>query len=862
MQWRASYQLALAWGILLPLSLTLSVCAWVPSLPSSSSSTSSSSTSSTSSSASRQRRTFFQSPPSSFLLAPLGVGGRGWDNENFLEALGQGDDALRKANDEYEALSRFGHRPNSKSAGRDNEDAAVGASVPSTPSSSPSSTTNDDDLLSSTVPGAVLTDEMKAQIKAANEAEPDGSQGGQLFREMLARAKRGDTLAAPAATTVPPPPPVVPPTTNAASLDNLSVEQQAELFRQMMAQQQQQQQQQLPIPATPPPVAVPLSQPPLAINPGALPRRTSGGDDRRKASSGTARNRDADAIVNTSDLYFAQLKLDSTLRNYARYTGDDDKANAVFADPSIREIKAHVNPALQEMRKKEAAMLETAADEMLILPTLTDATPNSGKVRSYAGVSYKQKLQQRRNQQQSSTTTALTSTSAESTSVVVPTPSPPPPVPAPPQVSSPPTMTTTTMSSGVGTDVPASSSSAVADDDTSTTTTTTTTTTTDDEESLRRDIRTVMGLLLKHRGGPGFGGGRLHGVDVDRFETLTQQVLTVLKQQGVPDTAHPAPSTTSSLSQSTTISSSLSQSATTTPSPRAPPSSSGAPENTAARVQNMISCIEGGIQMYRNSPPELREGVLVTFRAALVSAIHTVSEILEPTTGQVQLPTPSSGSGGTQTDDDSSRVNAMIALIEGAVVMYKNSPPELQTSILVTLRAALLSAIGTLNSIIAFNEVENVRAYQAAAAAAATVAPSTPAPPAQDGPVSFYEVVPSVQTGAAPTPAAAVSTTVPETKGTDANSRFFEELRDKLQSAKGDGVMGLRTDLSGSTAAELADDLARMRSLLVQELENGIPEPTASSSSTPSSNGDRGDSSSATSRYQEMLAKARSEKSN
>merc|ERR1712157_625797 len=41
------------------------------------------------------------------------------------------------------------------------------------------------------------------------------------------------------------------------------------------------------------------------------------------------RNKDADAISNASDVYFAQLKKDSTTRDLARYSGDDTKANDV-----------------------------------------------------------------------------------------------------------------------------------------------------------------------------------------------------------------------------------------------------------------------------------------------------------------------------------------------------------------------------------------------------------------------------------------------------------------------------------------------------------------------------------------------------
>jgi hypothetical protein len=60
------------------------------------------------------------------------------------------------------------------------------------------------------------------------------------------------------------------------------------------------------------------------------------------------RNRDADAISNTSDLYLAQLKYDSTVRNIARYRGDEAKANAVFQDEGVHKLKDELlkNPYL------------------------------------------------------------------------------------------------------------------------------------------------------------------------------------------------------------------------------------------------------------------------------------------------------------------------------------------------------------------------------------------------------------------------------------------------------------------------------------------------------------------------------------
>ena len=106
------------------------------------------------------------------------------------------------------------------------------------------------------------------------------------------------------------------------------------------------------------------------------------------------RNRDADTIANTADAYFARLKRDSTTRNFARYAGDDHKANDVFHDPSIQEIQApELNPYLEEQRKKERDMLETVPEEMLVF---NDFDEDDATDRSFSGISYKDKVAQLR----------------------------------------------------------------------------------------------------------------------------------------------------------------------------------------------------------------------------------------------------------------------------------------------------------------------------------------------------------------------------------------------------------------------------------------------------------------------------------
>jgi len=91
--------------------------------------------------------------------------------------------------------------------------------------------------------------------------------------------------------------------------------------------------------------------------------------------------------------------------------------------------------------------------------------------------------------------------------------------------------------------------------------------------------------------------------------------------------------------------------------------------------------------------------------------------------------------------------------------------------------------------------------------------------------------------------------------GDDENSEWLESVYEKLKNAVGDGKMGLREDLSPEDAEDLANDISQMRMMLVEELESGIPESSSAAAGAAKSSS----SPSTTSKYQEMLAKARAE---
>ena len=465
----------------------------------------------------------------------------GWDNDNFMDSLGQGQAEQQEANDQYYEIAQFG-RPEEQPWSNVNT-ATTNTEFPSPPVQQPlqpppqqfqqqqqqqqqqpgqidpSQTENQHPpqvaedgstlLPSQDVGGATFTEEMKAEVIASHTPEEEASQGGERFRALMNRAK------ASAVTQLDPQQQIISP--NAPALE-LSIEEQARLFREIMNQrqqqfqfqQQQQQQQQyqyqqlqnpygqpqpnpyaqqqqpqlappnpygqeqpqqaqmppsnpagaspqyttqqqipnqeqqqlatsssdpysqqlaaayaqqgqqhMPNTAPEPPQQPyvqqphsqeqqpqpssssypPTQQPPLrqAIYPSQLQQRPNNylepgvGFDGRKIG----RNRDADVVANTSDAYFARLKRDSTTRNYARYAGDDVKANDVFHDPEISKIHAPTNPYLEEKRARERDMLETVPEEMLLFQEYdtTEKGEDASTIPQNV-VSYKDKLAQ------------------------------------------------------------------------------------------------------------------------------------------------------------------------------------------------------------------------------------------------------------------------------------------------------------------------------------------------------------------------------------------------------------------------------------------------------------------------------------
>ena len=326
-----------------------------------------------------------------------------------------------------------------------------------------------------------------------------------------------------------------------------------------------------------------------------------------------------------------------------------------------------------------------------------------------------------------------------------------------------------------------------------------------------------MGMLLKHRGGPGFGKGRLKGAEIEQFNNLLDEVTTMLRAEA----AQSAVAT--DYTPPTTIQQRIPPPIATTvvTTPVVTPAVIAVNNPPSQQLDSMIACIEGAVLMYKNSPMELKSAVMVTLRAALAAAVTTCDSVI----GSDPSPIPAAAS----------QVDATIAVIEGAVSMYKHSPPELRSSVLITLRAALKIAVITCDSLLG-------------TPSAVPPFPTAPATPVASAPImqSPVQAAISVPTQVVSQPAA------PAVPATDRNSKALNEIYQKVSNAAGDGRLGLRSDLTSQEAAELADGLMDMRAILMEELDAGIPDPEPESAQASTEG--------TMSTYQQMLAKARAEK--
>ena len=269
-------------------------------------------------------------------------------------------------------------------------------------------------------------------------------------------------------------------------------------------------------------------------------------------------------------------------------------------------------------------------------------------------------------------------------------------------------------------------------------------------EDSKRQARELQGYFLKHRGGPGFGSGKLRGNEVEKFEQTLKAVGGQLRAEAGPRTEQasvPAPAFVAAPAPAAVV-------APAAPAPA--PVVAASSEESAGRLQGTLACVEGAVQMYKNCPPDLQPGMLMALRGALLSAASSCQQVIEGT----DTPTPYTPPAA---DGAAAPLESTLAFVEGAVQMYKNCPPEMQAGMLMSVRAALLSAANSCQQVIDQGEEQPVVVAAPAAAAPVVV---------QDAPT------PSIQEDAAPT-------------GNDSNSVLLRKVYDSLGDASGGGKFGL-----------------------------------------------------------------------
>ena len=363
-----------------------------------------------------------------------------------------------------------------------------------------------------------------------------------------------------------------------------------------------------------------------------LPPKTKQNEDMITGGRPVGYNPDAFSISNTADLYFAQLKQDSKVRKLARMRGDTDTANRVFEDETVRRIgdSWRPNPYTQEQNLAEARAEIEGAVRMQSDTGGYYANGSGGDMSSSmnggGAVSYRDKLAQKMKggrgggermiERQSNNGNDMTRSVAmtptlQPPSIVGTTTPPPVVVAATPPVSFVGGTTTTT------TNAPHSAA-----------------TVTENEDDARRKLRTLQGLLLKHRGGPGFGAGRLKEMEARKLVETLGEVTDMLRgewEENQPTTGVSRSDGGSRVSTPTMpVLSSI-------PPPLAPPPQTMVSPPQPITTMNdplagALACVEAVIKLYKEAASDpVKHDAMVTI---LKNALQSASESIEAVVGK------------------------------------------------------------------------------------------------------------------------------------------------------------------------------------------------------------------------------------
>lgn len=307
-------------------------------------------------------------------------------------------------------------------------------------------------------------------------------------------------------------------------------------------------------------------------------------------------------------------------------------------------------------------------------------------------------------------------------------------------------------------------------------------------EEVRRKVRTMQGLLLKHRGGPGFGAGRLKAPEAQRLEETLEEVKGILRSEvGKWD---PKP---------VALAAPTPAAAPTPTAVESKPSLVSAPTAPAVEAKHeKISPVAAVVP-----PPPLQRAPAALAAPAPAQATTMLSQ--------------SAAVGGPPDDP----LAGSVACVEAALRLYKESSPTDREAMVIPLREALMAAASASNKYIAESEL---RAHNKAMAAGPP--PVVEAAQPMMGFPTTYDVTKPEQKEEGVRDAATAAASVPVIDQAE-NERKLEDAYNALVQASAaagpagtKGKLGLK-NISGDMASALADKLVAMRGVLLDELNSG-----------------------------------------
>lgn len=498
---------------------------------------------------------------------------------------------------------------------------------------------DDSYLFGAQVPG------MPDKVPLPSPIDEDNPSGGQMFKKLMERAKSGPnrpkaTFAnsePPQPQTPPPQPqyqqqqPPPPPPPQPQGMDPYSTYQaQLQAWQQQMTAYAQisvsdpeaAAQMTMPPPpqmqATPMPVQQQPPQPPPVSQTPKDPNNPK--DVSQYLIQGDGRNAQAYEVNNSADVYFAQLKRDSKVRIDARKAGDSATANAPFEDEGVQALKGLLSDELVQSRRenmeRSGGEFETSRDEML-MPQHFEADEDDVD-KTFTGVSYKERLMQaKKNNAQakepaSATPPPATATTAPSDFVpkVQPITFASPSTDASPSTPPPADEATKATNNAVETSESKPNFALPMTDESEMEPIAAPSM--EDSEENRRSVRTLMGLLLKHRGGPGFGHGRLNEVEGKKLEDGAAEVMALLNQE---------------LGGETSLSTDVDATGT-------------AIDTTESPLSGTVACVETVLSMYKNADVSTKDELVMPLRDAMLSAVNTINKVVAEDELKQQQPPP------------------------------------------------------------------------------------------------------------------------------------------------------------------------------------------------------------------------------